>query len=1163
VLLTMVSSSVGLVFALFMGLVYYEHFAREHKVEELQSAADLIGTSSTAALVFDDKKEGARVLQALRTQKHIRRGVLFLPDGSVFAEYKGGEYQSGVSAGLAGTGEGISWAADCLRLIQPISLDGREIGKLYLEAALTDLREDRWHVGLLAVPVFGATLVLVYFVTLIQQRSIVQPIRQLSDVAGRVAEEKNYALRAPSLEGPELGQLGGAFDHMLEVIESRDQELREARDLLEARVSERTMALEQEIAERRRAQLHLQESEELFRALNEAAPMGIIYGTRDGIIRLSNPAFRKMFGYTEEELTGKSLPDLMLNPAMPEQWTSLRERLESGSGVHYTAKRRRKDGEEIDVEAFGASLNLEGRLQGCLALYLDISERVEAEKTIRESEELFRLLSSAAPIGIFRADREGRWVYVNQRWSEMTGRAAETALGYGWLQAVHPEDREATERLWKTAAEMEMELQDETRFLTPDGNTNWVYWGSRALHGPDGSLIGYVGVIEDITKRRAAEQRLLEAKQAAESANQAKSQFLANMSHEIRTPMNGILGMTELALETPLSIEQREYLEMVKGCAESLLEIIEKTLDFSKIENGKMELDNVPFSILDCVETALQPVTMRAQEKGLELEWSVRGDLPECVQGDPVRLRQILINLLGNAVKFTEAGEVFLGIDCLKCTGEEAEIRFEVRDTGVGIPAENHSKIFDAFQQSDTSVTRQFGGTGLGLSISARIVRMMGGEIQLESAAGEGSRFFFTVKLKTAKSAERAEEEEGKLPRVKALVVEERKGYQELAVWLMTRWGLEVEVAGSVEEARASLARRKEKKEQYRVVLVNQNLHGADGYDVAREVRAYAPRETTAILMVSSAASILEDARAAECGVFRRLRKPLRRRVLWESLRAALSQGEPEPTTIIEAQANVPGGHFRILLVEDNEVNRKLAVRLLEKMGHQVTLVSNGAEACETLCAATYDIVLMDLQMPVMGGLEATCKIREREQHSGQHVPILAMTAHAAAQDEKRCLEAGMDGYLTKPIRREVLRKEIERAVAQSESCENGNEPAPHSELSEAEWNVRELLERLEGDQDFLRELLQMFRTDSQTALTKAREALAQEDLAEMSRAAHTLKGMLKNLSMNATAELAAALETAARNGARVEAETLLERLDRSLAGIMPEVETHLAEVRA
>jgi len=1162
VLLTMVSSSVGLMFSALLGLAYNEHLAREHKVEELQSAADLLGTNSAAALVFDDSAEGARVLQALQTRKNIRRGVLFLPNGNVFTEYKRGDYGTGAVKEVERRGEGIYWSADSLGLVRSVRLEGHEIGKLYLEAGLSDLREERWHTALLAMPVLVATLILVYFLTLIQQRSIIGPIRQLSEVARRVAEEKNYALRAPSLRGPELRQLGGAFDHMLAVIESRDQELREGRDLLEARVGERTMALEQEIAERQRAQLLLKESDELFRALNEAAPVGIVAETDDRII-LSNPAFRKMFGYTEEELAGKSLNELLLTPAMRETGVSMDKLISAGRVVHRTLKRKRKDGKEIDVEGFGALLQLGGGRKGYLAIYVDISKRVEAERSIRESEELFRLLSSAAPIGIFRADREGRWVFVNQRWSEMTGRAAESALGYGWLEAVHPEERKQIERLWKSAAEMGIELQDETRLLTPDGNTNWVYWGSRALHGPDGSLVGFVGVIEDITKRRLAEQRLLEAKQAAELANEAKSQFLANMSHEIRTPMNGILGMTELTLETPLNPQQHEYLDMVKGCAESLLEIIEDVLDFSKIETGKAELESVPFAVLDCVENALQPVTMRAQQKGVELGWRVSGDLPELVQGDPTRLRQILINLLGNAVKFTEEGEVSLGIECLNCREETAEIRFEVRDTGVGIPPESQSKIFEAFQQSDASVTRQFGGTGLGLSISAKLVRMMGGEIEVESTEGKGSRFFFTIKLKTAAEGERGNSEQGKLPRVKILVVEERKEDQDLLIWLMTRWGLDVEVAGSAEEARGLLASQREKNQNYRAVLLNQNLRGADGYEVAREIRVYAPREATAILMMSSAPAMLEDPRAAGCGILRQLGKPLRRRVLWESLRAALIPGEPETRRSNEQQMDAAGRHCQILLVEDNVVNQKLAVRLLEKMGHQVELVSNGAEACEALRAARFDLVLMDLQMPLMGGLEATRKIRESEEQSGRHVPILALTAHAAAQDEQRCLEAGMDGYVTKPIRREVLRKEIDRVTAQSATAEaDGESPIP-SACSETEWNVKELLERLEGDKDFFRELLQIFRDDSQANLLKAREALARKDLAELSRAGHTLKGMLRNLSMNVAAETAAALETAARLGAQGEAEALLEQLEHSLAEIMPEVETHLAEVGA
>ncbi len=481
---------------------------------------------------------------------------------------------------------------------------------------------------------------------------------------------------------------------MLEAIGDRDLELQGIRNALEQSIAERSTALEQQIAEREKAERLLKEGEELFRALNEAAPVGIVSGTPDGMIRQSNPAFRQMFGFAPEELEGRSVYDLNESAEISEDALSLSALVRDGRVFRRALKRKTKEGKVLDVEVFGAPLRVDGRTIGQLAIYLDISRRVEAEHAIRESEEWFRTLSLAAPIGIMRADREGRFIYQNQRVSEITGLDSDRTHGDAWFLAIHPEDREQSRKLWEATVEMGIELDDEIRVLLPDGNINWIHWRSRPLHAADGSLSGFVGVIEDITKRRAAEQRLLEAKQAAEVANAAKSQFLANMSHEIRTPMNGILGMTEFALGTPLNSEQREYLQLVKSCGESLMEIIEELLDFSKIEAGKLELEQVPYSLLDCAENALQPVAIRAQQKKLGLEWWVRGEIPEQLIGDPTRLRQVLINLLGNGVKFTEKGQVTLGLHCLRCSEEEATVRFEVTDTGRGIAQENQEKDF-------------------------------------------------------------------------------------------------------------------------------------------------------------------------------------------------------------------------------------------------------------------------------------------------------------------------------------------------------------------------------------------------------------------------------------------------------------------------------------
>jgi PAS domain S-box-containing protein len=1161
-LLTMVSSSVGMVVAMTLLFIYNDRRIREDKVEELRSTADLIGTNSAAAMVFEDEEEGTRILQALHTRRDIRQGVLYRADGKLVARYRSTGFLGELPHLNNPQSEIIRWNKNSVELFRPLELEDRKIGAIYLEASLGDLQQARRDSLLLRIPAFVLALLVVYLLTFLMRGSLTGPIQQLASMAREVADQKNYALRSPDLGGAELGQLGRDFNHMLVVIEAGNQELQEARDSLEGRVRKRTNELEKEIAERQRTVAMLKESEELFRALNEASPVGIVSESQDGKIRMSNPAFRNMFGYSEEDCQGKSMDTLLTTCETYGDAAAISKLVLSGRVVRKSAKRKRKNGELLDVEIFGAPLLLEGKTIGQLAVYLDISRRVQAEKSIRESEELFRSLSSAAPIGIVRYDREGRIVYANQRWGEMTGRDPESALGFGWMEAIHPEDREHVERVWKAAVEVGTELKDETRFITPDGTIVWIQWQSRVLRAPEGMPIGFVAVLEDVTSRRAGEAKLLEAKQAAEAANEAKSQFLANVSHEIRTPMNGILGMTELALETPLSAEQREYLGMVQSCAVSLLEIIDDVLDFSKIENGKIELETIPFSILDCAESALQPVTVRARQKGLGLEWYIRGELPEWVEGDPTRLRQVLINLLGNAIKFTVEGEVTLGIEYLHGDGEHASAKFSVSDTGIGIPPENRAKIFEAFQQSDNSVTRRYGGTGLGLSISARLLALMGAELQLESEVGKGSTFSFELRWRRAKKEETRHREglgQHKLP-VARILVADREAGRELIRWLTSRWTVEAVTAGSVEEAAALYARSAKEGRPFEVALIDLNLAGKDGYELAKEIRRCSPHDTTAIVMMSPAPSFVEDARASDYQIFQRLTKPLRRRVLWECLRSALEGDEREAATANKELNVISGPGRRILVVEDNEVNQKLARKLLEKMGHEVSVVGNGVEACEEIQRQEFDLVLMDLQMPVMGGLQATRKIRESEQGTGRHTPIVAMTAHAAAQDQRRCEEAGMDGYVSKPIRTEFLRSEIER-VTGGDMREQPMEKAVE-QPRQSEWDLKELMERLGGDQEFLRELLVMFREDVRMNLEKSRTAIGKGDYTGLSRIAHTMKGMLRNLSMGAAGETAAALEQASRDSLQKESKELLEGLTNEVEGILPEVDAQLAEVK-
>jgi two-component system, sensor histidine kinase and response regulator len=1130
-LLTMVTSGIGVLFGCIGFLAYDMHVARQQKLEELRSTGDLVGMNSTAALEFGDEIAGAKLLESLRTRPDIRVGILYRPDGSHVASYVRADLNRNILP-VERAPQGMVWAKERLTYSSTVFLGSRRVGSLYLESGLTDLQKRLQRFEQLTAFIALGSLLVVYLLTAALQRGITRPIHELAAIARSIAAQKSYSLRAPLLSGRELRQFGADFNYMLDEIERRDDALNEARDVLEIRVAARTGELEMEVKERRRAEQELQQRTTFLNTLFSSNPLAIAVGGPDGRLELVNPAFEKLFGYSADESIGQRVDDLLYPGSLTRDEMDGRLLRVKRETIHETVQRRKKGGELVDIEVHAVPMSLESGEQNVLALYQDISERIVAQRALRESEELFRTVSAAAPIGIFYTDATGKILYTNKRWEEMTGRTAQDAMRSGWADAVHPEDRAVVEKLWKSGFALQVELKDQCRFLTPEGHVNWVQWQTRALVGRDGLLQGYVGVVEDITKRRAAEQRLKEAKEAAEAASRAKSEFLANMSHEIRTPMNGILGMTDLALETELKPEQREYLEMVRSSAESLLGVINDILDFSKIEAGRLDLECVAFSLPDCIEGALEPLAFRAQQKGLEVTWALQGDIPEFLMGDPTRLRQIIINLAGNAIKFTKQGEVSVQAERLPSKDERIPIRFSVSDTGMGIPKEKQQQIFDAFSQADTSTTREFGGTGLGLSISVRLIQLMKSQIELESEPGKGSTFAFTVPFMKATGApqELAAMAHAPLMNGRALVVDDNEINRTLLMHVLPPWGLLTTCVASGAQALEVLRKGLKEGAPFSVVLLDQNMPVMDGYEVAGEIRLLPMKEQPVIVILSSAPASIEPARLKRLGIERTLIKPLRRATLYEAIRhglnlPVLTEGIRSPLAKKEEDRVL-----RLLLVEDNRVNQKLALRLLEKMGHRVTLAVNGREALELLKTNSFDLVLMDIQMPVMGGVETTQRIRDVERQSGGHIPIIAMTANAMAGDAEKYLSAGMDGYVSKPVRTDFLRAEIDR-LAQPHLAET---PGPNQQKEKSMPSTiidfTELSARVENDRELMRELLVIFKGEFPRHLQALRAAVNSLDGEKVATEAHTLKGMLSNLAAGSAADAAARLEQLGRS---------------------------------
>ena len=779
------------------------------------------------------------------------------------------------------------------------------------------------------------------------------------------------------------------------------------------------------------------------------------------------------------------------------------------------------------------------------------------EQSLSESEQRSRGTFENAAVGIAHVDENGRWVRANQRLGELLGFKADELVHTTFDQFVHAQDYRRQQVNFDRLKNGDVNhFTSELRLKNRSGATIWANGTVSLQRSSTGEPLYFILILEDISDRHRLDRELKQAKAAAEAGNRLKSEFVANVSHEIRTPMNAILGMTELALDEDLTSELRDCLTTAHESAKSLLSLVNDLLDFSRMEAGKLELESTRFDLWQTIDETAKALSMKAAEKGLELLNDVADNVPRFVNGDPLRLRQIITNLVSNAVKFTERGEVAIRACLQEQTDTHAIVRFSVRDTGIGISAADQQRIFAPFMQADASTTRVFGGSGLGLAICTELISQLGGCLDVESEVGRGSEFFFTARLEKAKAApdlvRRRKTHIEQLQGRRALIVDDNASNRAILEGILQRYRLQVESLDSGDAAIQRIRMAARANTPYDIVIVDALMPGVDGFTVVEKLNADEELASTTVLMISSADRSAFAERLGTLSIDGYLDKPVTRRDLLQVLGSMAVGGSTSEDLDEDADPISPS--FRILVVEDIPANQKVVQTILKKRGHMPTVANNGREALEKLAVEGFDVVLMDVQMPTVDGYQATLAIRENEATDPAlgRVPIIAMTAHAMKGDADKCYDAGMDDYISKPIDSRRLVELVEKWGAGSAGERSEQEPTarPPAQPTTRVANFEVALTRLDNNQQLLRDMIDFFREDTPQLLTSISAGTVQRDAALVRRSAHSIKGLASSFEANTVSELAMEIEVLASNAAWNDVPRRLESLRAAIADL-------------